>query len=104
MGAAGGPGPGPGHRPAARRWGRVTGLGPHERGLLRGLQPREEGTGFKGPQQTNPCYPAGAPRQAASRACLPGGLPGPGEDTCPTEPRSGDPRPGRAAPAPTAPP
>lgn len=42
---------GPGHRRAARRWGPVTGLGPHERGLLRGLQPREERSGFKGPSK-----------------------------------------------------
>lgn len=55
---------------AARRRGRVTGLGPHERRLRRGLQPREERNGFKGPQQTNPCYPAGPPRHATSQACL----------------------------------
>lgn len=63
MGAAGGLGP-------HHRQGRVTGLGPHERRLRRGFQPREDRNGFKGPQQTNPCYLAGTPLQATSLACL----------------------------------
>lgn len=63
-------GAGLGQRVGAAGRGRVTGLGPHERRLRRGLQPREERNGFKSPQQTNPCYPAGAPRHAASRAGL----------------------------------
>lgn len=73
MGAAGGLGLG--HRRGRSPWGRVTGLGPHETRLRSGLQPREERNGFKGPQQTNPCYPAGTPRQALSRACLLGPAP-----------------------------
>lgn len=56
-----------GHRRGRSPRGRVTGLGSHETRLRSGLQPREERNGFKGPQQINPCYPVGTPRQAASR-------------------------------------
>ncbi|XP_038536976.1 transcription initiation factor TFIID subunit 4 isoform X1 [Canis lupus familiaris] len=44
---SGGAGAGPGRSGA----GRVRGLGPHERRLRRGLQPREDGRGFKGAPQ-----------------------------------------------------
>lgn len=70
--------PGPGRGGA----GRVRGLGPHERRLRCGLQPREEVPGFKGAPPTNPCYPAGLaaprwlPRPLPEPARL-GGSPGP---------------------------
>lgn len=60
-----GPGRGGGTSWAA---GRVRGLGPHERRLRPSLQPREQGPGFKGRLQTNPCYPQDARASAEPRA------------------------------------
>lgn len=54
----------------ARRRSRVRGLGPHERRPRCGLQPREHRHGFKRPQRTNPCYPAGRPWPRRHLACL----------------------------------
>lgn len=67
VGAAGGQARGGG---GGTSWaaGRVRGLGPHERRLRPSLQPREQGPGFKGRLQTNPCYPQDARASAEPRA------------------------------------
>lgn len=69
-------GPGPGRGGA----GRVRGLGPHERRLRGGLQPREGGLGFKGAPQLILVIRRGrrvAPRRAGARAGCSGLAPPP---------------------------
>lgn len=55
--------------------GRVRGLGPHERRLRRGLQPREEGRGFRGAPQL--ILVIRRARRAGARACCSGLAPPP---------------------------